>query len=145
MPEVYRRFLVPVDGSAVSASTAKKAVELAKFLGSEVHFLHVVDTRTIRALELTGVDMITADERATNIANAYLNEVVRYAEDSKIKAEREIRRGLPAEEILKGIKEHGIDLVVMGSKGLTGARRAMMGSTTEEVLRFSPVPVLVLK
>jgi len=142
---VYRRFLVPVDGSALSALAAKKAVELAKLLGSEIRFLHVIDSRTVQALELTGVDMITVDERVTNIANAYLNEVVRHAEDSKIKAHREIRQGLPAEEILESIREHGADLVVMGSRGLTGARRAMMGSTTEEVLRLSPVPVLVVK
>lgn len=145
VPKVYRRLLVPIDGSALSALAAKKAVELAKLLDSEIRFLHVIDSRTVQALELTGVDMITVDERVTNIANAYLNEVVRHAEDSKIKAHREIRRGLPAEEILESIKEHGIDLVVMGSKGLTGARRAMMGSTTEDVLRLSPTPVLVVK
>jgi len=142
---MYRRFLVPIDGSALSAVAAKKAVELAKLLGSEIRFLHVIDSRTVQALELTGVDMITVDERVTNIANAYLNEVVRHAEDSKIKAHREIRRGLPAEEILESVKEHGVDIVVMGSRGLTGVRRAMMGSTTEEVLRLSPVPVLVVR
>jgi len=145
VPEMYRKFLVPIDGSALSAVAAKKAVELAGLLSSEIRFLHVIDSRTVQALELTGVDMITVDERVTNIANAYLNEVVRHAEGSKIKAHREIRRGLPAEEILESMKEHGVDLVVMASRGLTGARRAMMGSTTEEVLRLSPVSVLVVR
>lgn len=145
MQDLYQRFLVPVDGSALSTLAAKKAVQLAKLLGSEIRFVHVIDSRTVQALELTGVDMITVDERVTNIANAYLNEVVRHSEDSRVKAHREIRRGLPAEEILKSIMEHDIDLVIMGSKGLTGARRAMMGSTTEEVLRLSPAPVLVVK
>jgi len=143
--KVYQRFLVPLDGSTPSASAAKKAVDLAKFLGSEIRFLHVIDSRTVQALELTGVDMITVEERVTNVANAYLNEAARYAEDSKIKANREIRRGLPVEEILKSVEEHEIDLVVMGSRGLTGTRHALMGSTTEGILRLSPVPVLVVK
>jgi len=142
---VYQRFLVPLDGSALSASAAKKAVDLARLLGSEIRFLHVIDSRAVQALELTGVDMMTVDERVMNVANAYLNEATRYAEDSKIRAHGEIRRGLPVEEILKSIEEHGIDLVVMASKGLTGTRHLLMGSTTEGVLRLSPVPVLVVR
>lgn len=52
--------------------------------------------------------------------------------------------GKPGDEILKQIQECGVDLVVMGTQGLEGARRMVFGSTTEQVLRESPVPVLAV-
>jgi nucleotide-binding universal stress UspA family protein len=55
-----------------------------------------------------------------------------------------VLKGSAGEEILKQIPECTADLVVMGTQGLEGARRMMFGSTTEHVLRESPVPVLAV-
>ena len=55
----------------------------------------------------------------------------------------EVTAGKPAPEILRVAREHGADLIVMGAHGSTGFRKLFFGSTTERVLRETPVPVLV--
>ena len=56
-----------------------------------------------------------------------------------------VRRGRPASELVALAEELGSDLIVMSTHGLTGWRRAMLGSVTEEVVRHAPCPVLVVR
>ena len=57
----------------------------------------------------------------------------------------EISEGVPHEEILQYVTTHGIDLIVMGTKGRSGVDRVLMGSVAERVVRHSPVPVLTVR
>jgi len=56
-----------------------------------------------------------------------------------------IAQGVPVREILAYSAAHGIDLVVMGTRGRTGADRAVLGSVAERVVRRSDVPVLTVR
>lgn len=56
-----------------------------------------------------------------------------------------MRTGIPVQAILTYVDERGIDVLVMGTHGRDGIRRYLLGSTTERVLRKSPVPVLTVR
>jgi len=142
---LFERILVPIDGSQLSLKAAKQGIYIAKKLESEVVFLYVIDVRMIETSSLTGTDQGILRTRLRNVAERYLNEAAKLAEEENIMFQNRIREGLPAEDILKEIEEKKIDLVIMGSKGMSGAHRVIIGSTAEEVVRWSPCPVLIVK
>jgi len=142
---LFQRILIPIDGSQLSLKAAKQGAYVASKLESTVVFLHVIDVRTIQTSSLAGADSDTIRARLRNIAEIYLNEAAKLAEEQNITFQNQIREGLPAEDILKEIEEEKIDLVIMGSKGMSGAHRVVIGSTAEEVVRWSTCPVLIVK
>jgi len=137
----YEDILVPTDGSGGVQESVTHALDLAERAGARVHALYVVDTRlSIRvanaawpgkALSVAGEQAVASIEGAAHRAG--------------LEAETAIRRGVPAAQIVDYADEHGIDLVVMGTHGRTGPERAVLGSTTERVLRDIDVPVLVVR
>jgi len=142
---LFQRILIPIDGSQLSLEAAKQGVYIARKLESKVVFLYVIDVRIIQTSSLTGTDPSILKTRLRNVAERYLNEAARLAEGENVTFQNQIREGLPAEDILKEIEEEKIDLVIMGSKGMSGAHRVIIGSTAEEVVRWSPCPVLIVK
>lgn len=73
-------------------------------------------------------------ERASDLAKAH-----------GLKYVCETREGRPAEEIIKAAEEHQCDLILIGSRGESGARRVTMGETGNEVVLKAPMPVVVVK
>ena len=76
------------------------------------------------------------------VAIAY---VERLGKEAGVKVEPVFLRGIPAEEILDYAEENDIDLIVMGTQGLTGVKRFLIGSVAENVLRHSKVPVMIVR
>jgi len=142
---LFERILIPVDGSQLSLKAAKHGTYIASKLESKVVFLHVIDLRTIQTSSLAGMDPAVLKATLRNVAERYLNEAAKLAEEENITFQNQIREGLPAEEILKEIEEGKVELVIMGSKGMSGAHRVIIGSTAEEVVRWSTCPVLIVK
>jgi len=142
---LFQRILVPIDGSQLSLKAAKQGIYIARKLESKVVFLYVIDVRMIETSSLTGTDAGILRARLRNVAERCLNEAAKLAEEENIMFQNRIREGLPAEDILKEIEDEKIDLVIMGSKGMSGAHRVIIGSTAEEIVRWSPCPVLIVK
>jgi len=142
---LFERILIPIDGSQLSLEAAKHGVYISRKLESKVVFLYVIDVRMIQTSSLTGTDPSILKKRLRNVAERYLNEAAKLAEEENVAFQNQIREGLPAEDILKEIEEEKIDLVIMGSKGMSGAHRVIIGSTAEEVVRWSPCPILIVK
>jgi len=142
---LFQRILIPIDGSQLSLKAAKQGVYIASKLESKVVFLYVIDVRTIQTSSLAGMDQGVLKTNLRNVAERYLNEAAKLAGEENIAFHNQIREGLPAEDILKEIEEEKIDLVIMGSKGMSGAHRVIIGSTAEEVVRWSTCPVLIVK
>jgi len=142
---LFQRILIPIDGSQLSLEAAKQGVYIARKLESKIVFLYVIDVRIIQTSSLTGTDPSILKTRLRNVAERYLNEAAKLAEEENVTFQNQIREGMPAEDILKEIEEEKIDLVIMGSKGMSGAHRVIIGSTAEEVVRWSPCPVLIVK
>jgi len=144
---LWTSLLVPVDGSPQAAGALSLACEIARSEGARM----VLCT----ALELPGVETQFAMagysdpgliDRLTVQAETILNEAMSRGLAAGIThVETFLREENPVQAILTLAKDQSVDLIVMGSHGRTGLQRLLLGSTTEGVIRQSPVPVLVVR
>jgi nucleotide-binding universal stress UspA family protein len=140
---VFKSILCPVDFSPHSERALSYAIELAVLTGAHITIVTCVDPFLDAASAAAGhgeaLMRQTQDEiqqLLTRIGDG--NRKMRTAPSIAVLT------GDPGEKILKEIEECSADLVVMGTQGLEGANRMVFGSTTEQVLRESPVPVLAV-
>lgn len=145
---MYSRILVPIDDSAPAQRGLYEAVVLARALGSQLHFLHVVD---LRALISSGagyapVPQLIDDWKATGeLLVAKAVERAReqgVAADSAVMCDPTLR---VCDAILEEAKRSKAELIVMGTHGRRGLTRVALGSDAELVLRESAVPVLLVR
>jgi nucleotide-binding universal stress UspA family protein len=141
-----RTILVPVDFEAPSERAVDAAADLAKLFDAKVIVVHAYELPYYPypgvAAPTAGTDLPAAIRAA---ATAGLDSVVRKVRERAPRAEGILRMGAPADEILAVAKEHGADLVVMGTHGRTGLARALLGSVAEKVVRRSEAPVLTVR
>ena len=136
--------LLPTDGSEESELAARVAVELAKSTGAELHLVHV------KLLPITPpypevLDWRVDLERAEREARELLDEQVKKVEDAGgTVAGVHLREEEPAGEIVALAEEHGVGLIVVGSRGRGRIRRALTGSVSDRVVRHARCPVLVV-
>ena len=143
--------LVPVDFSVYSESAFACATEMAETLGSPVTVLHVVHDLA----EAPGYYAVKEREnqlqRLEDLAAAMLQEFIRKMQEQY--PERKILEsittmlvsGLPVSRILETSEKINARMIIMGSQGRTGLSRVMLGSKAEQVVRLSPIPVLIVK
>ena len=147
---MYKRILVPTDGSPLSKKAVRSAVQLASSLGAELVALNVVPRYPMSYFE--GGANVSADEVARvekqwalqgqELANAVRKE----AEGAGVKAKAVTAQSdLVAEAILAAARKHRCDLLVMASHGRKGIKRLLLGSETQNVLTQGAIPVLVLR
>lgn len=145
---MYRRILVPTDGSPVSERAADAAIDFARANGSEIVALSVaVPQPAFQSLEGAvawdpGLQMDLVVKQAEEFANA----VAGRARQAGVPCTTVASCALdPAEAIGDTAREHGCDLIVMGSHGRRGLNRLLAGSVTQGVLAYAPAPVMVLR
>ncbi len=135
------KILLATDGSAEARLAASTAAELASSTNSELHVVHVGEY-------LPTFYAYTEEEPAElrRHAERLLDEEVERirAAGGRI-AEVHLRLGRPAEQIVNLSEELGAGVVVVGSRGLSALRRALLGSVSESVVRHAPCPVFVVR
>ncbi|WP_136718573.1 universal stress protein [Halorientalis salina] len=141
---MYQDILIPTDGSAGAEEAVARALDLARVSGATVHTLYVVEMGEESA-ELDAEQQDELREAATNRGESALEEIAEAATDIDSEIRTEVREGTPNEEIRAYAADHGIDLIVMGTHGRTGAERASLGSTTERVVTLGDVPVMSVR
>ena len=145
---MYKKILVPVDGSASSSRGLDEAINLAKESGASLCLVHAVNEYFMDIGFGTGV--ITPELIATlrEGGAAVLNSAASKARERGLKPETVLldRLATPvAELILKQAKDWSADLIVMGTHGRRGLSRLAMGSDAEMVVREATVPVLLVR
>jgi nucleotide-binding universal stress UspA family protein len=147
---MYERILVPTDGSNVAEAAVDQAIDLAEQYGAEVHALYVADTDAIAyGLGTEQVDRIRQGNfsQMTELreeAEAATGYVADLAAEHGLDSVEHHAGGQPHKMISDYAEDHDIDLIVMGSHGRAGVRRALLGSVTERTLRSTHIPVLVV-
>ena len=145
----YRHILVPTDGSAVSSDAVAEALSLAKLSGGTVHALFVLDPSVVTGGPLEDLAIDTGFEavfkQLEHEGEQVLDELRRAAETEHIEITTEVREGTPSVQIVKYADELGADIIVMGTHGRSGVRRALLGSTAEHVLRKASMPVMTVR
>ncbi len=145
---VYKRILVPVDGSATSTAGLKEAVRLAKNQRAKLRLLHVVDERAIFSTVDAGLNIEPLVESLKRSGKRLLARAARYAATRGIRPESELRENAAeriAEVVVARAKRWRADLLVMGTHGRRGVNRMLLGSDAELVVRNAPVPVLMVR
>ncbi|GAB4271608.1 MAG: universal stress protein [Deferrisomatales bacterium] len=135
---MYKKILVPLDGSPLAEGVLPQVEYLAKLTGAEVCVLRVVRVHTF-----PGVDPTEAEYALKEQAESYLAGVAGRLRDKGLEVSVHLRFGHEAEEILDQARD--ADLVAMSTHGRTGLGRWAMGGVAERVLRHCPVPVLLCR
>ena len=134
--------LCPIDYSDASAGALRYAAAVAEHFFTRLVVLVVEDPLLTTALDLE-TSVKWTHEASQQEAAKFVSDVFRDESAVLAQCEYEIAVGKPSVEILRVARERSCELIVMGSHGLTGARKLFFGSTTERVLRETPLPVLV--
>jgi len=141
---VIRRILVPVDFSAASLHAASFAFALARQLGAGIRCTTVVDVLDLRIAMRAGLDDFETNADLQRQVREWIDgEFEKLTAKAGLDVQREVRWGIPEQEILKTVRRFKPDLIVMGSIGI--ARRLPLGSRTRAVMRGTLVPVLVVR
>jgi nucleotide-binding universal stress UspA family protein len=138
---MYDTILVPTDGSDGTARVAEHAIHLARQEEATLHVLHVVDTSVV---PLDGHSRAIYEELEAQ-GRGSVATICDRANEASVHAVDAVREGEPYREILGYAEKNDVDLVVLGTHGRSGVRRALLGSVAERVVRLSPVPVLTVR
>ena len=139
---MYDTIMVATDGSEDSAAATEHAMALAAPTGARVHAVAVVETRTAYDNAIVDPDEVRENLRAD--AREAVDAVARAAEAAGVDCETTVDEGPPPERLLAQVEESDADVVVLGATGRSGFKRLVLGSTTEQLLSQSPVPVVVV-
>jgi nucleotide-binding universal stress UspA family protein len=154
---MFKRLLVPLDGSRFASRALPYAAEVAERFGAELILIQVIKpaTSVIDAGAAVGVPLgaseiavqaaLEADKRNAARARRYLSGKVRAIRSRHIQPSYRVLVGDIARAIMEFSEKESIDLVVMTTHGKSGLRRAIMGSVADVVIRESGKPVLVIR
>jgi nucleotide-binding universal stress UspA family protein len=147
------KILLATDGSSEARLAARTAVDLAQKTLSEVHLIHVFDVALIALLYPEATDQkgikvpepILEEDLQRHARGVLDREVKRLLSAGGTVAQSHLVMGEVAREIVHLAEDLGVGLIVMGSRGRGGIRRAMMGSVSDSVVRHAHCPVLVVR
>lgn len=149
---MYKKILIPTDGSPLAQQAVEKGVELAKALDASIVVLTVVEPfEVMRHFATSEYERLTEtfstyQREAAAHAKGVLEGAAATAADAGVPAQTlQLESGYPFEAIIKAATEHAADLIVMSSHGRKGMAALMIGSETTKVLTHSKIPVLVLR
>ncbi len=139
---IYKRILLPTDGSENNKVAIEHAIALAKELDADVTALSVVD-RSLLASFYNSISFPNLLAQLQEMSRKAVYDAVTEGEKKGVRISANILDGQAADEIIKESKNY--DLIVMGSLGRTGLSHLLIGSVAEKVVRLADCPVLVVR
>lgn len=139
----FRSVLCPVDFSPQSRTALRAAVAMARHVNASLTVMFVQDPLLLAAGKASNGGRRFVDRTRAELAR-FVKRAIPTNPERRQEIALLISDGSPADEILRHAKRLRPDLLVMGSHGLSGIRKAFFGSTTEQVLRNAAVPVLAI-
>ena len=140
-----KTILVPTDFSEHAAKAIETAEILAKPLGAKIHLLHVLHLPVQAVTPEMAVVPVGFWQDLRAHAERKLDESRKAIEKQGVACATEILEDIPGFAIAAAAKRANADLIVMGSRGLTGLKHALLGSVAERTVRTAPCPVLTVK
>jgi nucleotide-binding universal stress UspA family protein len=143
---MFRKVLYPTDFS----DTAEKAIPFLKQLKDtgteEIIILHIIDTYRLRIPSIyMPTNLISFIDKMSIEATAKAKKVADVLTDAGIETRIRIEQGLPFREILRVEDEEDVSIIVIGSHGRSNIEEMFLGSVSENVMRKSKSPVLIVK
>ncbi len=145
---MYKQILCPVDGSPTSNCGMTEAIQLAKNQNAKLRFLHVIDMY-FPIVDATGdFNVVNIDDILRKNGNKVLKKAEAAAHKAGVVSDSQMVEAIGARVskfVVNQAKAWPADLIVIGTHGLRGVERLVMGSDAETIVRTSPVPVLVVR
>ena len=139
------KLLIPVDGSELSLEAVRFAVRvLLAGLHGEVVLANVQEPATLYEL-IVAHDPDVIDQVSADAGLHALQSARKLLDAAQVAYECEVAKGDPAHTIIDISERFACDLIVMGARGTSALRSAMLGSVSNEVLHASAVPVMIVK
>ena len=135
------RFLVAYDGSDEAKLALNRAIEDATLKGAEITILEVIEVE-IGRYKMYGDPIHEAKKEAKKALKA-LEKLKEQLDVPELNIEVKVRIGHPVEEILNEAEESSVDTIYIGSKGLSGLSRMLLGSVAEAITRHASTSVVV--
>ncbi|WP_310256073.1 universal stress protein [Fictibacillus barbaricus] len=152
---LYRKILVAIDGSEGSIEALRNGSEIAKNSGAELTLLHVMHESPlplyggVYPLSVASTSMVREEVIEAEKAEQTHGEEILHKAQMQVPPEVETRtallNGAPSDTICAYAERYNIDLIVIGSRGLTGLKKFVLGSVSQKVLHDANVPVLITK
>jgi nucleotide-binding universal stress UspA family protein len=142
---MFKRILVPVDGSETSTKALVMATQLAREGGGRIRLLHSFDALVFLSGFEIGPGVL---EAAREYADKVLDDAMEIARAAGVPADKRLEDlpgGRLGEIVADAAASWEADLVVVGTHGRRGVGRVLLGSGAEQVIRLSPVPVLSVR
>jgi len=140
---MYEKILVPVDGSEGGWKALDYAKALAEKFDSQLVILTVLQPFTNASILAVPVDSSSVNSELNEVGK----KVIALAKEKigSLKANFKTEVGRPSKVVVNVAKDEGVNLVVIGSRGLSGFAEFFLGSVSSEVAQLCPVPVLIVK
>lgn len=142
MTEPFKMILVATDFSEPAGLAVERAIDLAARYGASLRVVHAWDFPPIAyaAMGQMMVDVLPFEQAA----RTQLDALVKALGERGVAVESTLCQGVAWDQIVSLAKQVGADLIVVGSHGRTGVKRAVLGSVAERVVRHATVPVLTV-
>lgn len=152
--ETQKKVLIALDYNTNATQIAETAYSFAKSMKAEITLIHVVENEVYYTSFITSpitglVDFDSAtfyqymnSESLISAANYYLDKMKKHLKDSNVHTI--VETGDFAEVILSTAKDLKVDLIIMGSHSQKWLEQVLIGSTTEQVLNHTPIPLLII-
>jgi nucleotide-binding universal stress UspA family protein len=145
---MFSRIVVGTDGSETAKQAVREATQLAKQTGALLDIVSAYDPVPASRLREERLEAPADIEHTVNPSedvDATLAEAAKEAEEAGITVRTYARQGEPADVILDVADEEQADLIVVGNKGMTGAKRFLLGSVPNKVSHHAPSSVLIVR
>jgi nucleotide-binding universal stress UspA family protein len=145
---MFGTIVVGTDGSDTAKQAVRQAIDLAKEVGASLDIVSAyepVPTSRLREEQREVPEDMQWMVNAREDVDATLEDAANQAKEAGVKAETFAREGDPADAILDVAEERGSDLIVVGNKGMTGAKRFLLGSVPNKISHHAPSSVLIIR
>ncbi len=145
---MFKSIVVGTDGSDTAGQAVRQAVDLARAVGAKIELVSAYEPVPEQRLREERRDAPEDLQWAINVredVDATLQAATAIAREAGVEVDIYPRQGDPADAILDVAEEHEADLIVVGNKGMTGARRFLLGSVPNKVSHHAPCSVLIIR
>jgi len=142
---MYKRILLPLDGSTLAEQALPYAIVQAERFGAELILLKVLEPLLPKSRGSPQAAIERAEELTSALAREYLERVAAGAQEHGIPVRVVTIEGRPRVEIVRFAETNQVDLIVICTRGLSGVSRWLMGSVADRVVRGASIPVLLVR
>jgi nucleotide-binding universal stress UspA family protein len=145
---MFGSIVVGTDGSETAGEAVRQATELAAAVGATIHLVSAfepVGNQRLREERQEAPDDLQWMVNAREDVDATLEQAAGQIKEAGVKVDTFARQGDPADAILDVAEEKNADLIVVGNKGMTGAKRFLLGSVPNKVSHHAPCSVMIIR